>query len=126
VLAKGCQVGLEALLVGPPNHRPQVGQLRAALGVTLEEAVIFVGRQVEGIDVLAWRCLRDREEWDALVVEGGRDRTLEQAIQRRLAGTLGEAGSGGERLMVALRFVDVLENLADLDELGDGCALTGT
>ena len=50
---------------------------------------------------------------------------IENDMRARFFGPESSTRPVSERLVVALRFIDVLEDLPDLDELGDGSALTG-
>ena len=95
---------------------------------------LFLGNAPR-IHVLARHHRVDRQEWLAFVVEGSRDWSLVQSIEceqvhfnrRRRDKNLVEISqiaTSVQCLFVSLIFIDVLENLADLQELSDGRAFT--
>ena len=79
--------------------------------------------EIPGIDVLARRRVGDGEGRLALVLQGGRDRPLVEPVERvegaaLRVGAARQSGADGERVAVALLLVDVLEDPADLEQLG--------
>jgi len=105
-----------------------MSQRRLLAGMGGNESIEFGLGQIPWIDVLARRRGLDRQERLAAIVERGRDRTLEQAVERgeiarmRVAGLI-KARLGGKRLPVALALVNALEDVAYLDQLRHRLAL---
>jgi hypothetical protein len=121
------EVALQHGEFGAADDGAQVSK-RVALGRVGGEIGVELGLgEVPGIDVLARRRGVERDERLPAVVERGGDRAAVEPVKGAevaavAVGAAGKRIAGLESAAVALRFEDVLEDAADLQQVSDGRA----
>src|SRR5918997_1719109 len=79
---EGVEVAGETLRVRAADDRAQVRQLITPVRMCRDKPVELLAGQIPGVDIFARRRVVHLDERGACVLQGGADRTLEQAVER--------------------------------------------